>query len=51
MAPKKPSEELLNKIKRDNTPMPDYYKAWDKIAKQAEDELDSDNEQVGAIKY
>lgn len=30
--------------------MPDYYKAWDKIAKQAEEEL-SDNEEVGAIKY
>jgi hypothetical protein len=49
VAPKnKVNDELLNKVKRDNTPLPDYYKAWDKIAKMAEDEGDSDNE-VGPI--
>jgi len=31
VAPK--NAELMAKVKRDNTPMPDYYKAWDKIAK------------------
>ena len=35
-----PRDELITKAKRDNTPMPDYYKAWDKIARQAEDEED-----------
>ena len=50
VAPKRKDDELLNKIKRDNTPMPDYYKAWDKISKQVEEDADSDNE-VGAIKF
>ena len=51
VAPKKHvDDELISKIKRDNTPMPDYYKAWDKIAKMAEDDADSDNE-VGPIKF
>lgn len=30
--------------------MPDYYKAWDKISKQVEEDADSDNE-VEAIKF
>ena len=33
-------EELLNKVKRDTTPMPDYYKAWDKIGRDMD--MDSD---------
>jgi len=31
----------LDKFKRDNTAMPDYYKAWDKFGK-ALDDLDED---------
>jgi hypothetical protein len=30
----------LAKAKRDTTPMPDYYKAWDKIAKEADEEFE-----------
>ena len=44
VAPKKSQQEILNKIKRDNTPMPDYYKAWDQIAKEAEEEFDEQEE-------
>lgn len=53
VAAKKPkvNDELLDKIKRDNTPMPDYYKAWDKIAKQAEEEFDEQENQPGQIKF
>lgn len=32
--------------KRDTTPMPDYYKAWDKIGREIE-ELDSSDEDTG----
>ena len=28
-----PTKEEAEKYKRDNTPMPDYYKNWDKLAK------------------
>jgi hypothetical protein len=28
----------LDKFKRDNTAMPDYYKAWDKFGKALEEE-------------
>lgn len=38
--------ELFDKVKRDNTPMPDYYKAWDKIGREIED-LDSSDEDTG----
>ncbi len=36
-----PNVPELDKFKRDNTAMPDYYKAWDKFGK-ALDELDED---------
>lgn len=36
-----PNVPELEKFKRDNTAMPDYYKAWDKFGK-ALDELDED---------
>jgi len=32
----------LEKYKRDNTAMPDYYKAWDKFGKALDDELEED---------
>ena len=38
--------ELFDKVKRDNTPMPDYYKAWDKIGREIDD-LDSSDEDTG----
>ena len=44
-ASKKPSQPIvpeLEKFKRDNSAMPDYYKAWDKFAKLA-DEDDEEN--------
>lgn len=40
----------MAKVKRDNTPMQDYYKSWEKIAKLAEEEADSDNE-ISEIKF
>jgi len=43
MKAKKKSVPELEKFKRDNSAMPDYYKAWDKMGKVLEDE-DSDNE-------
>ena len=38
-------QALIDKAKRDNTPMPDYYKAWDKIGRELEEAgSDSDND-------
>ena len=31
--PAGPTQEQMEKYKRDNTPMPDYYRNWDKLAK------------------
>ena len=39
--------ELLDKVKRDTTPMPDYYKAWDKIGRDLEEASDSDENDTG----
>ena len=44
--PKNKEEELLAKVKRDTTPMPDYYKAWDKIGQDIDSE-DSDGGDTG----
>ena len=38
----------MEKYKRDNTPMPDYYNNWEKLAKQIDDE-DSEEEVKGGI--
>ena len=40
-------KELLDKVKRDTTPMPDYYKAWDKIGRELEDDNDCDENDTG----
>ena len=40
---------MMEKYKRDNTPMPDYYKAWDKLAKEMEEDNDSEEEVKGYI--
>ena len=40
-----PVVEELEKFKRDNTAMPDYYKAWDKFSAKL-DEEDSDEEKM-----
>ena len=43
-------QALIDKAKRDTTPMPDYYKAWDKIGREleeAEASDDSDNNDTG----
>ena len=37
-------EEIMEKYKRDNTPMPDYYKAWDKLAKEIDASDESEEE-------
>ena len=37
-------QELINKVKRDTTPMPDYYKAWDKIGREADSDYSSGDE-------
>ena len=39
----------MEKYKRDNTPMPDYYKAWDKLAKDIDDEEDDTEEVKGEL--
>ena len=39
-------QELIDKAKRDTTPMPDYYKAWDKIGKEMDSDA-SDEEGTG----
>ena len=44
-----PNVPELEKFKRDNTAMPDYYKAWDKFAKLA-DEDEEENESTSAVK-
>ena len=39
---------LVDKAKRDTTPMPDYYKAWDKIGRELEEASDdSDTNDTG----
>lgn len=43
--PQKPDQPVvpeMDKIKRDNTPMLDYYKAWDKFAKVVEEDDDTE---------
>ena len=41
----------MNKVKRDTTPMPDYYKAWDKIGREIDsDASDSDGDTGDATK-
>ena len=37
-----PVVEELERFKRDNSAMPEYYKAWDKFAKKLDDEYDED---------
>ena len=44
-----PNVPELERFKRDNTAMPDYYKAWDKFAKLADDD-DEENESTSAVK-
>ena len=44
-----PNVPELEKFKRDNTATPDYYKAWDKFAKLA-DEDEEENESTSAVK-
>ena len=39
----------MEKYKRDNTPMPDYYRNWDKLAKQLEDDESDEEEVKGGI--
>ena len=43
-----PTQEQMEKYKRDNTPMPDYYNNWEKLAKQIDDD-DSEEEVKGGI--
>lgn len=33
----------MEKYRRDNTPMPDYYKAWDKLAKDIDNNENQDS--------
>jgi hypothetical protein len=39
----------LEKYKRDNTAMPDYYKAWDKLASNIDEEDDDEDVKPGQI--
>jgi hypothetical protein len=51
-ANKKSSQPIvpeLEKFKRDSSAMPEYYKAWDKFAKLA-DEEDEENESTSTVK-
>jgi hypothetical protein len=41
----KETEEKMKKYRRDNTAMPDYYKTWEKFAKN----MDSDSEEEEAV--
>ena len=36
-------KEEAAKLKRDTTPMPSYYKNWDKVAEDLEKELEGDD--------
>jgi len=45
-----PNVPELEKFKRDNTAMPDYYKAWDKFAKLAEKDDDEENQSTSSVK-
>ena len=36
----------MQKYQRDNTPMPDYYSAWDKLAKDIDEEDSDGGEEV-----
>ena len=42
-------KDTMETYKRDNTPMPDYYKAWDKLAKDIDEEDGSDEEVKGEL--
>lgn len=36
-------KETMHKYKRDNTPMFDYYKAWDKFSNEVDPDIDQDS--------
>ena len=40
----------LEKYKRDNTAMPDYYKAWDKFTKKLDDMEDDAEDTTSYVK-
>ena len=40
-------EEKMKKYRRDNTAMPDYYKAWDKLSKSIDNDESDEEEVVG----
>jgi len=42
------SDDPLSDVKRDNTPMPNYYKAWDKFATTVDDDEEV-NAKIGKI--
>jgi len=41
----------MEKYRRDNTPMPDYYKAWDKLATDIDNDENADSNKAKNPKF